>query len=413
VAKSSSPPVWEQAEDAVVRGDADALGAILREHGETFRKGRVRTRWWGGLSPSYLEADPRAIIAREHDFESWESYAAFAAARADTGSPTARFEAAVDAIVDGDVATLDRLLGEDPELVRHRSARRHRSLLLHYVGANGVEGFRQRTPPNIVRIAERLLDAGSDIDATAGMYGGDSRTLMLAATSIHPVTAGVQNDLMAFLLARGASVGEATGDAAWSKLINDCHANGRPGAAEFLAERAGSLDLEAAAGVGQFDVVASFFDADGRLKPTATPEQLRDGFTWACEYGRAAVVAFLLRHGADAVAKLPKHHGQTGLHWAAWGAHNDTVGVLLEAGAPVDTKDDRYRGTALGWALHAWGGGGKHPGDRRYVEVVRQLVAAGSTVDREWLELDTPESPVAEALRRTPEMREALALTDP
>jgi hypothetical protein len=32
--------MWAEAEDAVVRGDADALAAILREHGEALRQGR-------------------------------------------------------------------------------------------------------------------------------------------------------------------------------------------------------------------------------------------------------------------------------------------------------------------------------------------------------------------------------------
>ena len=44
--------------------------------------------------------------------------------------------------------------------------------LLHYVGANGVEGYRQQSPPNAVAIARLLLDAGAEVDAFAGMYGG-------------------------------------------------------------------------------------------------------------------------------------------------------------------------------------------------------------------------------------------------
>jgi len=376
-------PPWQQAEDALVRGDADALGALLREHGHELRERRVPTNWWGGLAPQYTEADARAIVAREHSFPDWESFAAFDAARRTPGSPVARFEAAVDAVVAGDETTLTRLLREDPALVRARSSRTHHSTLLHYVGANGVESFRQRTPANAVQIAAILLDAGADIDATADMYGGGSRTLGLIATSIHPVTAGVLEDLLAFFLARGA----AAGGAAWSRLINDCHANGRPKAAEFLAARAdpGGLDLEAAAGVGRIDLVERFFAADGTLTGGATPDQRRDGFTWACEYGRTPVVAFLLRHGMDAGATLPKHHGQTGLHWAAWGAHVDTVEVLLAAGAPVDTRDERFDGTPLGWTLYAWGGGGPLPGDARYCAVAERLVAAGATVDQAWL----------------------------
>jgi len=51
---------------------------------------------------------------------------------------------------------------------------------------------------------QRCFSTRPDINATADMYGGGSDTLGLASTSIHPVTAGVQDELMAFLLARGA-----------------------------------------------------------------------------------------------------------------------------------------------------------------------------------------------------------------
>jgi len=39
--------------------------------------------------------------------------------------------------------------------------RRHHATLLHYVGANGIESFRQKTPANAVDIARLLLDAGA------------------------------------------------------------------------------------------------------------------------------------------------------------------------------------------------------------------------------------------------------------
>src|SRR5688572_11519939 len=282
ITSDSSSRIWTRAEKALVDGDIATLDAMLARHGgHLLRKGPVQSSWWGGLAPNYAQGDARAIIAKGHDFESWDQFAAFGEAMRDARSPVAQFEAAVDAIVDGDIATLERLLRANPSLVRARSTRTHHSTLLHYVGSNGVEGFRQRTPRNIVKVAEVLLDAGADINATADMYGGGSDTLGLAATSIHPVTAGVQNELMAFLLARGASIGGDTGPAAWSKLINGCHANGRPGAAEFLARRAGGLDLEAAAGVGRLDIVETFFDANGRLTPNATDKQMKDGFTWA------------------------------------------------------------------------------------------------------------------------------------
>jgi hypothetical protein len=407
---SAASEPWRLAEDAVVRGDADALARLLRDHGDELR-GDVPSTWWGGLRPSYVETDARAIIAREHGFADWDAFAAHAAARGDPGSTIARFEAAVDAIVSGDLATLTRLLREDPQLVHVRSARTHRATLLHYVAANGVESFRQRTPPNVVAIAAALLDAGADVDATAGMYGGGAQTLGLAATSIHPATAGVLEELLAFLLSRGAASGEARAGAAWSRLINGCHANGRPEAAAFLAARAGDggagLDLEAAAGVGRLDLVRQFFAADGTLDG-ATPEQALDGFTWACEFGRTGVVAFLLARGQDVNARLPKHHGQTGLHGAAWGGHDETVRVLLAAGARVDLRDERFGATPLGWALHAWLSRDPAPADARYVRVVERLRAAGATLDESWEDASRVEPALRTALERTPAMRAAL-----
>ena len=407
ITSESSSRIWTRAEKTLVDGDVATLDTMLVRHGDMLRKGPVQSSWWGGLAPNYAKGDARAIIAREHDFESWDEFAAFAEAMQDTGSTIAQFEAAVDAIVGGDIVTLERLLRANPSLVRARSPRKHHSTLLHYVGSNGVEGFRQRTPKHIVKVAGVLLDAGANINATADMYGGGADTLGLVATSIHPVTAGVQNELMAFLLARGASVGGDQGLAAWSKLINGCHANGRPAAAEFLAARAQGLDLEAAAGVGRLDIVKTFFDANGRLTSGATDKQLKDGFTWACEYGRSDVAEFLLQRGMDVAAKL-KHHGQTGLHWAAYGGYADTVRVLLRHHAPVNVKDDSFEGTPLRWALYAWAGGGPHKGDSRYYSVVKLLVAAGATLEGEWFNAGESGGPIAKRIRQDAAMREAL-----
>jgi hypothetical protein len=409
-ATSEQPPpdkIWRLAEQAVVDGDADTLDTLLREHGDMLRTGPVQSTWWGGLTPSYSERDARAIIVREHFFENWEQFAAYAEALKDPRSPVAQFEAAVEAITTGDLPALERLLQANPALPQARSTRTHAATLLHYVGANGVEGFRQRTPKNAVNVAELLLDRGADVDAMASMYGG-SNTLGLVATSIHPVTAGVQDELMALLLSRGASVGDAKGDAAWSSLINSCHANGRPAAAEFLAKRAGSLDLEAAAGIGRLDLVERFFNANGTLRGDATVEQMKNGFTWACEYGRTEVVDFLLRKGMDVGAKL-RHHGQTGLHWAAYVGHASTVKVLLDRRAPINARDEAFNGTALGWALYAWGGGGPNAGSSRYYDVVRLLVDAGGTVDEAWLAESDRGFALAKQIREDDRMR-AIAL---
>jgi hypothetical protein len=284
------------------------------------------------------------VIARAHGFESWPKLAKHIEAMALAHSAVADFEQAAAAIVTGGLATLEELLRNYPELARAHSTRRHRATLLHYVAANGIEGYRQKTPENIVEIAKLLLNAGAKVNAIADVYGG-STTLSLVATSVHPERAGVQEALMGLLLDHGASI-EATNPAA-SSLINACLANGRGRAAEFLATRGAQLDLEAAAGIGRLDIVKSYFDESGALQSNASIEKMQRGFLWACEYGRNEVLDFLLQRGASLESRA--NTGQTALHWAVIGGRKDTIKLLLDRGAALEAEN-AYGGTALGQA---------------------------------------------------------------
>lgn len=79
-AKQISPPkgadtkvvLWKLAEDAIVAGDVSALERLLRDHRQTFRTERPQSSWLGGLVPDYSPGDARAVIIRNHFFESWE-----------------------------------------------------------------------------------------------------------------------------------------------------------------------------------------------------------------------------------------------------------------------------------------------------------------------------------------------------
>jgi ankyrin repeat protein len=341
-------------------------------------------------------ADAQLGIAREYGFESWPKFARHIEEITRDGSPVSTFEAAVGAVVAGEATELERLLQAHPELARERSTRRHRATLLHYTGANGVEDYRQKTPRNIVRIAEILLEAGAEINASAEIYGG-STTLGLAATSVHPFVAGVQNTLIDALLDNGAETGGPG-------LVNACLANGRGQAAEHLARRGAPLDLEGAAGIGELESVKAFFTEDGALKTGATQQQMETGFAWACEYGRGDAVKFLLRQGVK-VEAMP--HGETGLHWAAYGGHVDIVKLLLAKAAPINVKDNRYGATPLDWALHAW----DHPppGASRdgYYEIVALLAAALLALDPAWLDGSHRKS-LIEKVRADPRMLAAL-----
>ena len=59
--------------------------------------------------------DAQFIIARSHGFDSWAKFSRHLNSLTQKNSATARFEAAADAIVKGDIKTLKRLLHDDPQ----------------------------------------------------------------------------------------------------------------------------------------------------------------------------------------------------------------------------------------------------------------------------------------------------------
>jgi ankyrin repeat protein len=364
------------------------LTSEAREEGER-EAARINQRWQklkdtrarGGKC---LLADVQFFIARAHGFASWPKFAAHVDTIMRHNSPVSNFETAVDAIVAGDAAALKRLLDEHPELVRARSTREHRSTLLHYVSANGVEDFRQKTPKNIVEIARILLDAGADVDAESEAYGGNSTALGLAATSLHPEQAGVQIPLLETLLAYGATIEHQGLAGSGNGAIKGCLANGQGDAAEFFAARGASMDLEDAAGVGRLDVVRQYFREDGALRSDASQEQLESGFLYACGYGRTEVVRFLLDKGVNPGVR--NGDGQTGLHWSTFGPHVDITEMLLQRGAPVNVKDDAFQATPIRWALHAWANSDDSADRERACAVIALLVRAGGQLDPDSLD---------------------------
>ena len=386
----SPKAVWSRVEHAVLNGDAAALESLIRDYGPMLKQ-TPNLSWVGDLRRDGLGKrrredgldDARAIIAAKQHFESWDRFVAFREALRDNDSLVAQFEIAVDAIVSGDVNTLDRVLREHPQVNTARSWRTHHSTLLLYVGSNGVEGYRQRTPRNAVRIAEMLLDAGAEVDAVGDMYRGTT-TLGLVATSIHPVRTGVQEALIDLLIARGASLDRAVApDYTRGRVVNACLANGRGEGAVLVAERGAMLDLEGAGGVGRLDVVKAFFDQEGHLTSDATPDDMKSAFKWACSYGHIDVVRFLIDRGIDVGER---HRGETPLHVAAGGGHLEIVSVLLARGARVDVRDEMWDGTPLGWALFGWANDTDAARRSRYYDVVDRLIAAGAAVPAQWLD---------------------------
>lgn len=319
-------------------------------------------------------ADAQYLIAQWMGFESWPKFSKHLVAVTDDDSPVNAFEAAVDAIVRGNAGELARLLHAHPGLVDARSTREHGCALLHYTAANGVEQYRQVTPKNIVEIARILLGAGAEVDAKANLYGGGSNTLGLAATSVHPFRAGVQNDLLQVLLDHGADINAPQGAGNDQNIVLGCLANGRDEAAIYLAGQGAKLNLESAAGVGRLDVVRSYFNDEHELINGATREQLSAAFTWACGYGQTAVVEYLLAQGVELTASGPQK--QTAMHWACMFRHVDVLKLLLRHKAPLEVENE-YGGTVLDQTL--WSAAHDRDPDT-FVPVIELLLGADAKI---------------------------------
>jgi ankyrin repeat protein len=315
--------------------------------------------------------DARLAIARHYDFLDWPSLAAHVEAVSQE-DPIFEFESAVEAVVNGDLATLQDALRRDPALVGARSSRVcafdppvHRATLLHYLAANGIEAYRQRTAPNAVEIARTLLQAGAEPDALADMYGAECTTMSMLVSSSHPAEAGLQVPLVELLLDSGAAI-EGRGTRKWGAPVFTALTFGMIDAARVLAKRGARIYLPAAAGLGLVNDAA-------RLLPSADAEARHRALSLAAQHGQAEIVGLLLDAGEDPNRfNLEGNHAHTTpLHQAVLGGHEAVVRLLVERGARLDIRDTIWQSTPLGWALH--GGGEAHP---RMADCLRSLDAA-------------------------------------
>jgi hypothetical protein len=341
-----------------------------------------------GARDRFTLADAQFLIAQAHGFINWSEFSSHLERPFRGDSKGREFEAAVDAVVTGDLQLLTSLLADHPELARTRSARTHHATLLHYIAANGVEDYRQLTPPNAVKVAELLLKSGAEVDALADTYGGgtDQTTMNLLVSSAHPAEAGLQPSLVEVLLDFGAAIDGLDNN---SSPIITALAFGYRDAAETLARRGARLDsIVVAAALGRLDLVRSLAEpghARGTRLSLLTPKwlglpqdvqaHLELGCVWACKFGHIEVVDFLLEKRVSPAAK--DTDSMTLLHWAAANGYSKLVRRLIDRGAPLEVEN-RWGGTVLDstvhFALH-------EPREGvNYREVIEILITAGANI---------------------------------
>jgi hypothetical protein len=289
-------------------------------------------------------SDAQLTIARESGFPSW----ARLKRRIEQPTLTDRldlphheriedpaFRRAVDLLDAGDPAGLREHLQRHPKLVTQHVPFEggnyfRNPTLLDFIAENPIRHY--KLPKNIVEIARVILEAGTPKSAL-------NETLMLVATGKVPRESGVQVALIDLLVGYGADPNSAAEAAAVQNEFQSVHA---------LLAHGARMTLPLAAALGRVEDFR-------RLLPAADSPARHLALALSSQFGHTEIVRLLLDAGENPNRYNPAggHSHSTPLHQAAGNGHLDTVKLLVERGARLDTKDILFGGTPLAWASYA------------------------------------------------------------
>ncbi|GAA1016578.1 hypothetical protein Aple_102220 [Acrocarpospora pleiomorpha] len=291
--------------------------------------------------------DARLIIARELGFPTWQDLVSFTEkSRRDLGErreKRRRLHHEAEALLAGDTDRLAALTAEQADTLLHMLA-----------GPEPIPG---------VRIGKELGAPRAAVDVLLGKATNLDLPLAWAARFNRV-------EYVRLLLDAGAEPGiRKWGSTPLENAIY--HANTE--VVDLLAEH-GIVPqaLWTYAACGRLDLVRACFDADGSLRPDASParpdladtgagfpsrlpatddpeEIVGEAFVHACQHGRERVVRWFLDHGVH--PDVAPYLGRTGLHWAIPGGRLQVIRLLLERGADPSIRDDLLQANADGW-LH-------------------------------------------------------------
>lgn len=282
------------------------------------------------------------------------------------------FREAVAAIDAGDVAALERLLAEHPELARERldapgawlreqvggAADRWfaRPYLLWFVAEDPVRNG--TLPANVAEVAREIIRAAERERAETLPEQLDF-AIRLVAWSWIARKCGVQGELIDVLVDAGARLGE--------NITHDALINGNFAGAERLVERGARLTLATALCLGRWNDAA-------RIAETASAHDRQVALVLAALHGRADALRRLLALGVDLNAySTDIYTHATALHHAVSSGSLDAVKVLVESGADLTAVDRAWDGTPLGWAEHYVAEAGDGDAGKQYPEIAAYL----------------------------------------
>ncbi|MEO5581101.1 MAG: ankyrin repeat domain-containing protein [Saprospiraceae bacterium] len=241
----------------------------------------------------------------------------------------------------GDYIKLQNLLDKNPTLVGTRldlpeGGYFKNPYLLWFIADNPIRV--DTLPKNIVEIT-RLIMLFVRLHAITVFQEQIDYTLGLVVTGRIPRESGSQIDLMNLLIDGGAVPGNGHG----------ALAHGNMDAARHLLKRGGNLTLTTAICL---DLKVDIF----RLGNSSSRNDRQIALIAAAFFGKSEMIDYLIHLGIDTNEYIESssgfHSHASALHQAVFSRSIDSVKLLIEAGANLDSIDRIYQGTPLDWAIY-------------------------------------------------------------